>query len=283
MAEVPRHFHFVFGLREQVEPFHLAHYLCLESCRRVNQPEKIFFHYRHLPTGPWWERIAPHLTLRPVQQVPLGFVAQRYQDSEEGRLIARLGLSYAHEADFIRLDALIQAGGVYADMDTLFIAPYPDDLYRHPCVLGEEAPNPGVLGVDEPSLCNAVILAEPGASFLTEWLHKARDVFDGTWSRHSCRAATDLWRARPGALHVAPHRQFYRFGGSRTGLQSLLKEHQTRLDGVCSIHLWAHLWWSEARRDFSDFHAGLLTEAYVRQASTTYAVLARPFLESGKD
>jgi hypothetical protein len=40
---IPNQFHFIFGLRKQREPFHLAHYLCLESCRRVNQPESIRF------------------------------------------------------------------------------------------------------------------------------------------------------------------------------------------------------------------------------------------------
>jgi hypothetical protein len=42
---IPNQFHFVFGLRKQREPFHLAHYLCLESCRCVNQPESIRFYY----------------------------------------------------------------------------------------------------------------------------------------------------------------------------------------------------------------------------------------------
>ena len=50
--------------------------------------------------------------------------------------------------------------------------------------------------------------------------------------------------------------------------------------GVASIHLWSHLWWERRRRDFSDFHAGLITEDYVREGRTTYAVAARPFLPS---
>ena len=36
---IPRVAHFIWGLREQDEPFHLIHYLCLESCRRVLQPD----------------------------------------------------------------------------------------------------------------------------------------------------------------------------------------------------------------------------------------------------
>jgi hypothetical protein len=45
------------------------------------------------------------------------------------------------------------------------------------------------------------------------------------------------------------------------------------------MHLWAHLWWDEARTDFTDFHAGLLTESYIRSQETTYNVIARQFLD----
>ena len=51
------------------------------------------------------------------------------------------------------------------------------------------------------------------------------------------------------------------------------------LEGVCSIHLWSHLWWDERRLDFSTFHAGLLTEEYVRKAETTYSRAACQFLD----
>jgi len=279
MAEIPRVFHFVFGLRAQTEPFHLAHYLCLESCRRVNRPERILFHHRHLPYGPWWERIAPHLTLCPVTEVPAGFDPAHYQNTPEGRYIAHAGLSYAHEADFVRQDALLEHGGVYVDIDTLFVRPYPDALYRHECVLGEEPPIVWGNGVIRPSLCNAVILAQAGSRFVRRWRRQSGEVFDGSWARHSCEAASALWYAGAEPVHVAPRRMFYRFGVDRTSFRALFDESTRDLRGVCSIHLWSHLWWSETRTDMTDFHAGLLTERYVRDAETTYARLARPFLD----
>ena len=53
--------------------------------------------------------------------------------------------------------------------------------------------------------------------------------------------------------------------------------------GVYSMHLWAHLWWSEKNTDFSLFHAGMLTEKYVRTVDTTYNVVARRFLPPGPE
>jgi hypothetical protein len=276
-ARIPREFHFVFGLRPQVEPMHVAHFLCLESCRRVNRPAAIHLHCRHRPHGAWWERIARHVTLHAIDRAPAGFAPERYAASAEGRGIAALGLDYAHEADFVRLDILATRGGVYADMDTLFVAPYPERWFARDCVLGEEPLMPRD-GVRVPSLCNAVILAAPGAPFIARWRDAAIASFDGTWDRHSCRAASALWRAHPGEVDVLPQAAFYRHGATRAGIAALFHEDDTDLRGVCSLHLWAHLWWSATRDDFTSFHAGMITPAWLRSAPATYARLARRYL-----
>ena len=51
MTTVPNRFHFVFGLKPQTEPFHIAHYLCLQSCLQVNSPDRIDFYYHFEPEG----------------------------------------------------------------------------------------------------------------------------------------------------------------------------------------------------------------------------------------
>jgi Glycosyltransferase sugar-binding region containing DXD motif len=275
---LPREFHFVFGLRPQTEPLHLVHWLCLESCRLVQQPHAIHLHCRHLPYGAWWERIAPHLTLHRLDGAAAGFAPARYAESDEGRFIAAAGFDYAHEADFWRLAILAEHGGVYADMDTLFVARYPDRWFAHDCVLGEEAPVVDARGMLRPSLCNAVILARPRAAFLTRWIAEAAESFDGTWSNHSCQAAARLWGRHAGELHVLPRAAFYRAPATGAGLAALFAQADDDLRGVHSLHLWAHLWWSTARRDFTAFHAGLVTPQWVRTAEVTYARLARRFL-----
>jgi hypothetical protein len=278
MAAIPRDFHFVFGLREQRAPRHVIHWLCLESCRQVNAPPAMHVHCRHLPHGAWWERIAPFVTVHRIGAAPQGFDTSRYADSDEGRLIARAGWDYAHEADFLRLEILHAHGGVYADMDTLFVQRYHDRWHANECVLGEEAPAPGADGVLRPSLCNAVIMAAPESRFVARWLADARASFDGSWSNHSCRAAARLWTAPAGELTVLPRRAWYLNAASPAGIAALFTAGDTDTRGVHSLHLWAHLWWSEARTDISHFHAALVTPAWLRSADATYAVLARRFL-----
>ena len=270
----------MFGLRSQEAPFHLAHYLALESCRRTQSPDAIHLHYRHLPHGPWWDRIAPQLTLHRVGDATQGFDPSRYEATDEGRFIAARGWDYAHEADFVRLEILREAGGAYADIDTLFVARYPDAWFARECVLGEETAFVGDDGIAKPSLCNAVIVARAGARFVTRWIDEARASFDGTWNRHSCAAAARLWAGAGDGLHVLPQHVLYRHGPTRAGIASLFEEVDVRLDGTVSLHLWAHLWWDEARTDFTRFHAGLFTPEWVASGRSTVATIARRYLAS---
>ncbi|HVN35347.1 MAG TPA: glycosyltransferase [Casimicrobiaceae bacterium] len=279
MTEVPNVFHFVFGLAPQSGPLHVVHYLCLESCRRVYRPDAIHFHCRHEPHGEWWERIRPHLTLRRISGGPQGGDARRYAETEEGRFIERAGWTYAHEADFVRLDVLAAEGGVYADMDTLFVQPLPRRIFGHDFVIGEEPPLPGADGVLRPSLCNALMLARPAAAFAVRWRARMAEAFDGTWSRHSCVEAARIWAELPDAVHVVPQRYFYRHAATRAGIAALVEAFDPDLHDVYSMHLWAHLWWDAWRTDFTTFHAGLLTAEHIRSVDTTYNVVARGFLD----
>jgi hypothetical protein len=92
---IPRVAHFVFGLERQREPFHFLHYASIESCRRVLEPEAIFFHHKHLPWGEWWDRIGPHLTLVEVDEIPEVLAA----DYSAGNVPRKY--RYAHHADWV--------------------------------------------------------------------------------------------------------------------------------------------------------------------------------------
>jgi hypothetical protein len=284
MADVPNVFHFVFGLKPQTEPFHLLHYLCLASCLAVNRPDAIRFHHRHTPYGPWWDRIRAKLELVPIVGDTLDHKRERYRDSVEGRIIERLDLAYAHESDFIRLDALIAEGGIYADMDTLFVRPYPDAWRALPFAIGEELATVAPSGLIAPSLCNAVMFSAAGAAYARRWRARMAEAFDGTWSAHSCREAARLWGEHPDEVRVLPSTYFYRYGASRAGLATLLEDGEAdpcAHDDLYSVHLWAHLWWAADRTDFSLVHAGEIDETWIRTRDTTLARLARSFLDAG--
>jgi glycosyltransferase involved in cell wall biosynthesis len=270
---IPRIAHFVFGLERQREPFHFLHYASIESCRRVLAPEAIFFHHKHLPWGEWWERIRPHVTLVEVDEVPEVLTA----DYSAGNVPRRY--RYAHHADFLRLDALIERGGVYADIDTLFVRPFPDELFAPPFVIGRE---PDVrdeqTGKRRPSLCNALLMAEPDAAFARAWRERMAAALNGTWSNHSGFLPLELSQSMPSAVRVEPQRTFFAFGPNRTGLSQLLEERHAVPAEALSVHLSAHLWWERWRRDFTWVHGGWCKPSSIERARTTLADIARPYL-----
>ena len=269
---IPNRFHFVFGLKRQTEPFHLAHYLCLASCFAVNQPEAVYFYYQFEPYGKYWELIKDRLILIKVQ--PSSFIDQySYSDPVVRKY------RYAHAADFIRLEKLLDQGGIYADMDTVFVNPIPNALHEKSFVLGREndVVDP-VTGQASPSLCNAFIMAERNAPFGRLWLDAQNQEFDGSWSRHSTLLPYKLAQQHPDLIHIEPPRTFYKHMWTQEGLETLFKQCDADFDGVISMHLWAHLWWSRWRRDFTDFHAGRLTEKFILNVDTTYNLAARRHL-----
>lgn len=267
---IPRLYHFVFGLKPQTSPFHLIHYLALESCLRVNRPDALLFHYHHEPFGEYWDLIRDRITPLRIRRPE---VALRYDD--QGIEAYR----YAHESDFVRLDVLLEHGGVYADIDTLFVRHVPDHLFAHPFVLGREDDIVcQKTGFRRQSICNAFIMSPPRSPFGTLWRERMEETFDGSWSRHSTILPAELAMIMPDDIHVEPSVTFYRFMWTREDLRHLFEGSVDPGEEVVSVHLWAHLWWSRWRKDFSGVHAAMFTEDYIRNVPTTFNLLARPHL-----
>ena len=282
-APIPQIFHFIFGLKVQTEPFHLVHFLCLASCRAQHPSATIFLHYRSLPWGPWWDEIASELTLNKVGDPPKDWRPDRYANHADGAITVQQNLSYAHESDFLRLDLLLEHGGVYADMDSFFVQPYPDRWFSGAatCVMAEELPVLDAAGIAVPSLCNAVILATPQSEFVCLWRARIADAFDGSWSNHSCALAARLWREQAAPIQVLPAQRLFEFPWTILGMQRLFELDESRapfMQNVFSIHLWAHLWWAESRVDFTRFHEAMVTPENVLRGGNTYFELAKPLL-----
>ena len=264
--------HFVFGLRDQDEPFHLVHFLAIASVLAVVRPDEVLVHCEQLPYGVYWDLIRPHVTLRRVSRAE-AVTAFAYEDP-----LVRAN-AHAHHADIVRLDALLEHGGLYADIDTLFVTPPPEACWTAEAAIGREVDAfDERIGARRPSLSNAVLFGTPASAYLQAWRDRIEAAIDGSWSAHSCLLADDLATEMPTAVHVERRRTFHHFPPSREGLADLLVRRIDDLDGIAAVHLCAHLWWSERRRDLSGVHATEIDEDWVRTSPSTYAHLARPFL-----
>jgi hypothetical protein len=267
---IPRLAHFVFGLDPRDEPFHLVHYLALASCLAVIEPDELHLHCHNLPYGFYWDLIRPRVHLHRIE--PVDEIAEFSYD----RFSARY--AYAHHADFVRLDVLARWGGLYADIDTLFLAPLPEHCWNAPAVIGREADVLDPAGQIRKSLSNAVVMSRPGGAFVHAWRAQTPAAFDGSWAAHSCLLADQLAVQMPAEVLVLPQRVLHAFEPTPAGLRALLVDPPTPVEGISAVHAMAHLWWEESRRDFLDLHARMINERWVREVDTVYGVAARRFL-----
>lgn len=186
---IPNLVHFIYGMRDDGRggaSFGFSHYLAVATAREVHRPDQIIFHYAFEPTGEWWDRARPLVTPRHVDP--------------PDRIFGRPVDHYAHRADVLRLEVLIERGGIYLDVDVLSLRPFAS-LRHSACVMGQEAGT---------GLCNAVILAEPGAPFLRRWYDEYRTFRDDEWNEHSVKLPARLRHQYPDLIHVeGPYAFFY--------------------------------------------------------------------------
>lgn len=248
--KIPNIFHFCYGLKEQTEEFSIIYYLCLKSCLEINRPEKIHFYYYHEPYGKYWDSIKEHLTLIRVKPPTEIF----------GIPVTH----YAHQADIIRLQALIQYGGIYADIDTVFTKRYPDHLFQKDFVMGMQG-NEG--------LCNALMMSAPKSHFAQRWLADHKDCFKGTppgtdgWCTHSVYYPLHLSKQIPNEIHIEGPNSFFYYLYHPQPLKQLFAENNELPDNVYSMHLWETPSWES--------YLSKVDEDYIRDVDTTYTRLVK--------
>lgn len=143
------------------KPLSFIHHLAVKSAWDCNQPAQILLYYKHEPHGEWWERSKSYLTLVPVEPPT--------------EIFDRPLRHFAHQADVLRLEILMREGGIYLDMDVICLKPF-SPLLKHTFVSGRQ---------DDRGLCNAVILAAQGASFLRVWHESYKCFRSSGWDEHS--------------------------------------------------------------------------------------------------
>ncbi len=251
---IPNLVHFVYGMQEDRgdRPFSLVHYVAFRSALEIHRPDRIWLHTGYTPSGPWWEAISSDVEVR-IVAIPKTVQGNRLDRPE-------------HRSDVVRLEALLEFGGLYLDMDTVSVRSIAK-LRRFRCVLGEETtPGSGSHG-----LSNAVMMAEPGSSFFRRWLEEYATFNQDYWNTHSVVLPRLLAeQAAPGVIHTEPARSFHWPSWDDAGIKALFAEDRSYPDAYVH-HLWAGKTW--------EAHLAGLTPEHIFAVDTTYNRLARPFLQ----
>jgi hypothetical protein len=254
---IPNILHYCFGMASDFggKPWSLVHHVCVKSALERIKPAACFFYYEHEPTGPWWQLTRDMLTLIKIEAPRTIF----------GNPIVHP----AHRADVVRLDRLMERGGIYLDCD-VFVHRDFDDLLGHSAVLGRQG---------DQGLCNAVILAEAGAPFLKRWyaeykLFRATGVGTGPndyWDEHSVHLPMKLSREFPHEIVVLPPEAFFSPSWEHAESRKIFgSSGPIDLSRKYANHLWESAVWHEYLED--------LTPKHVRRIDSNFHRWARPFL-----
>lgn len=221
---IPRVVHFIYGLDESNAPeFGFIQFLAVASAFASIKPDRIIMWHRGELHGEWWLRARPFVTdVRVARDVT--------------RVFSNPVANYAHKADILRLEILIEFGGIYLDSDVVVWKSF-DSLLAEECVIAQEGEN-GWVG-----LGNSVILAKPGARFLKHWLDEYVDFNDREWNRHSILLPRRLADRHPDKIRVLDHRQFLDPLWTEGGLQRMYTE---KVHDFGRVGLANHLWESRA-------------------------------------
>src|SRR5689334_1021510 len=105
--KIPKIIHYCFGLSPNFggKPWGLVHHVCVRSAVELIKPDQVLLYFEYEPSGPWWDLTRPLVNLVKVTAPREVF----------GRPVNKV----AHRADVLRLQRLIESGGIYLDCDVL--------------------------------------------------------------------------------------------------------------------------------------------------------------------
>lgn len=228
--------HYVFGMARDFggKPWSYVHYLSVATAVAVNKPDEVVFWHDHEPHGRWWDATKPLVTLRQIKA--------------PDTIFDRPLVHPAHKADVVRLQALIDEGGVYLDADVWCLKPF-SELPSRAFWMGRQGRNYG--------LCNATMGGKPGSAFAKRWLgeyatfrSRGRDQY---WDEHSVRLPLRLADENPRQITIHPESYFFApLWGRITDIFSVPAQKRRPipawLDGSYSVHLWESKSWTMLRR-----------------------------------
>ena len=246
---IPNVVHFVY-IKER--PWKLHHYLSIKSATRLN-PEKINIWLDKEPKGEWWELTKPLVELHFIDPPTEIFGTPITQP--------------AHKSDVIRLQVLLEYGGIYADTDTIFVKPF-NDILNNKFVLGQQ----GVDGCE--GLCPAVILSEKDSTFGQYWLAGFNEHFKGgppgsdTWCTHSVQYPRYLSQQIPNDITILNHEAFFWPLYHQHHIEMLFEQNH-KFENAYSHHLW-----ESSGKEYLD----TLTIDHIKNQNTTFTNIVKDLI-----
>lgn len=221
---IPNIVHFNYGLENQEEDFLFAYYIAVLSCKLINSPEEIFFHFDFEPKGIWWEKTKKLVKLIKIKSPD--FIGNK-------KIIKT-----AHKSDFVRMFALYNYGGIYLDIDTICVRNY-YHLLNNKFLMAKEVNSK----LQNMGLCNAIMMSEPKSKFLDIWManYEANFKPEG-WQEASMHLPyflafnPDEGLVKSNDIKILEPDVFYQ--PDYMSLDLIFEKENTIPDNLITLHLW---------------------------------------------
>jgi predicted O-linked N-acetylglucosamine transferase (SPINDLY family) len=223
---IPYIFHFIFF---GYTTFEYIHYLSIKTCYDNNPDATIYLYNTAEPVNNnWWNNIKKYIKL--------------IQINPPENIFGNILKNYAHKADIIRLEKLIEFGGIYLDIDVLTIKSFKEiiDNATHGCIMGLQATNTQYEG-----LCNATIIAQPQSEFLIKWYDNYKTFNCEEWDNHSVHLPKRLAMEYPEIIQCYDNKAFFPISwwfSEKYKLFAKDSKYDNILNESYSIHVWETKW-----------------------------------------
>ena len=199
--EIPSIVHFIVGQTDEKivrkrfqlpSSFSFVNYLVLLAARRHLRPGTLLVHYYEEPNTFWWNRTKQdaeiNMTLVQTRLVQQIFYQPIYH--------------HTHRSDILRLEILLEYGGIYLDIDVLTLRSFQPLLTLGNVVMGFEDGSHRLIG-------SAVILAKKNAQFLKR-IYDAYQNYDSSCYRcNSIETLAKLAAIYPKEVALLPANSFF--------------------------------------------------------------------------
>lgn len=229
-TKIPNVYHFICL---QPMEFNLVHALAITTCQFINQPRKITVYVDQEPkNNTYWDKIKKFITVEKVVRPEL----------VDGVQIVYPQLM----ADLLRLEILIENGGVYLDFDTLVLRSMEKLLHHDAVVFSNlDDDDPEDLGKIT-TISNGFLGFQANDPFLKEWRGRILEHLgdEGVWAWGAVVLPAEIYKENRGKwnyLEIKNFDDYSPFDWNNAGPAFDDQYRGELYENAYSIHLWQSL------------------------------------------